>query len=196
MSTPRSVDSPDLDSKGVSHVVDEGIASLSRRMAAMDEEAFRRFFREYYPRLHGYSLKLAGGNHPLAEDVTQETLLRVARHIKPVESSEEFCCWLVLLTRCAFIDALRKERRYRDLLDSVRLENEIAASPAGRSIGASESLHAALRRLRPRERRLLLAKYRDEESYESIASDLGLSAKAVESRLARVRKKVRSLLSS
>ncbi len=176
------------------HVVDEDISALTRAMARQDEDAFRRFFREYFQRLFAYTSKLTRGNEPLAQDVTQDVLLRVARNIKPVNSAEEFWCWLVLLMRCAFIDAIRKEQRYRGLLDYYQTEAELGASPAAPSIEASEALHAALQRLRPGERKLLLAKYRDDDSCRDIAAALGLSEKAVESRLARLRLKLRRLI--
>ncbi|MEO0796332.1 MAG: sigma-70 family RNA polymerase sigma factor [Verrucomicrobiota bacterium] len=174
--------------------MDEDIATLTRRMASLDEDAYRRFFREYFSRLHAYARKLTHGNEMLAQDITQETLLRVNRNIKPIESSEELWCWLVLLMRCSFIDAVRKEQRYRGLLDDFTVEVEIGSSPAGRSIESSEALHAALKRLRPKERKLLLAKYQDGESCREIAVGLGLSEKAVESRLSRLRGKLKTML--
>lgn len=174
--------------------MDEGIGALTRALVDLDEDAYRRFFREYFPRLRAYAGRLTGGNEALAEDVTQETLLRVVRHVRPMSSAEEFWCWLVLLLRCAFLDAARKERRHQNLLGNYVIAAEIQASPAQPTIEGSEALSAALRRLRRRERQVFLAKYRDDESYDTIARALGLSPKAVESRLARIRAKLKSIL--
>ncbi len=177
-----------------SHIVDEGIGTLTRAMVGLNDDAYRRFFREYFPRLNAYARHLTGGNEALAEDVTQETLLRVVRHIRPIESAEEFWCWLVLLLRCAFLDAIRKERRYQTLLGNYAVAAEIQSSPARPTIEGNEALSAALHRLRRRERQVFLAKYLDDESCESIAQSVGLSAKAVESRLGRIRTKLKSIL--
>lgn len=177
-----------------SHIVDEGIGALTRALVRLDDDAYRRFFREYFPRLRAYARHLTGGNAALAEDVTQETLLRVVRHVRPIDSSEEFWCWLVLLLRCAFLDAIRKERRYETLLGSYAIAAEINSSPARPTIEGNEALSAALRHLRRRERQVFLAKYRDDETYDTIAQSLGLSPKAVESRLGRIRAKLKSIL--
>lgn len=178
------------------HIVDEDIANLTRAMSSGDVSAFRRFFASYFQRLYTYSNRLTQGNQALAEDVCQEVLLRIARNVKKFETEEAFWCWIVLLARCSFIDAIRKERRYSTLLENYKTEHEITLSPAGKSIDSAEALHCALMRLRPNERRLLLAKYQDEESYREIAQTFGLSEKAVESRLSRLRSKLRDILRS
>ncbi len=179
-----------------SHIVDEGVGTLTRAMVRLDEEAYRRFFREYFPRLRAYARQLTQHNEALADDVTQETFLRVVRHIRPIHSAEELWCWLVLLLRCAFLDAVRKESRHRALLNTYQVDAEIQSSPSRNTIAGHEALTAALHRLRHRERRLLVAKYHEDQSYDAIARQHGLSAKAVESRLGRIRAKLKAVLPS
>ncbi|MCF3648656.1 RNA polymerase sigma factor [Synoicihabitans lomoniglobus] len=176
--------------------MDEGIGALTRAMGRLEEDAYRRFFHEYFPRLRAYAHRLTQGNTILADDVTQDTFLRVVRHIRPINSSEELWCWLVLLSRCAFLDAVRKERRYLSLLHNYEIDAEIQSSPSRNTIEGHEALSAALRRLHQRERQMLLAKYRDDETNHSIARSHGLSPKAVESRLSRIRAKLKTILPS
>lgn len=174
--------------------MDEDVPALTRRMAADDQAAYRRFFAEYFPRLCAYAKKLTSGNESLAQDIVQDTLLRVVRYIKPMGSADELWCWLVLLLRCAFIDAVRREKRYHGLLESYTVNVELDSAPTRISLHNSDALHNALRRLRKCERQLLLAKYEEDASYREIAEQLGISEKAVESRLGRLRAKLKSYL--
>ncbi|MEM1223579.1 MAG: RNA polymerase sigma factor [Verrucomicrobiota bacterium] len=174
--------------------MDEDVPTLTRRMAAGDEAAYRSFFAEYFPRMCTYGSKLTSGNEALAQDLVQDTLLRVVRNIKPMDSADELWCWLVLLLRCSFIDAVRKHKRYSSLLESYALNLELGSAPTKISLSNSEALYRALQRLRKEERKLLLAKYYDDSSYSEIASVLGISEKAIESRLGRLRRKMKTYL--
>lgn len=190
-----SSDPPAQAGKGIGfYAVDEDVHALTSHMAANDQAAYRRFFSEYFPRLCAYANKLTVGNDALAEDVVQDTLLRVVRHIKPMASADELWCWLVLLLRCAFIDGVRKEKRYHELLECYSVNRELESAPTPISLQNSESLHKALERLKKGERKLLLAKYQEEATYSEIAVCLGISEKAVESRLGRLRLKLKSYL--
>lgn len=178
----------------VQYVVDEDITTLTKRMAAGDEDAYRRFFREYFPRLCAYANKLTTGDEALMQDVVQNALLRVTRHLKPFDNNDEFWSWLVLLLRCAFLDIVRSKKRYTGLMNNYAIHHELNTAPTRVSLETSEALHSAIHRLRPRERALLIAKYQDGDSYRDIASNLGISEKAVESRLSRLREKLKTIL--
>jgi hypothetical protein len=61
------------------------LSALTRRMAGGAEDAFREFHAAWFQRLFRYVFVLMRGNEAAACDVTQETLLRVVRHIRAFE---------------------------------------------------------------------------------------------------------------
>lgn len=69
---------PDRKCSGFSSklVSSAGIADLTRRLAARDEEAFREFHTRYFDRLYQFLLVVAHGQEQEAQDALQETLLR------------------------------------------------------------------------------------------------------------------------
>src|SRR3954469_10257575 len=70
------------------------IVQLTQRMAAGAEDAFREFHAAYFARLSRYVLVLMRADDDAARDVTQETLLRVVRHVRRFETERIFWDWL------------------------------------------------------------------------------------------------------
>ena len=109
------------------------------------------------------------------------------------DDDQRLWAWLCALAKNTFIDHYRAQRR-RDLF--VPLE-EMPASIAGgdHSSGQlSEILREALAALEPPERELMQAAYIDRRPLQELADASGLTYKAVESRLARLRLKLKEKL--
>lgn len=167
--------------------------ALTRRMVAGEELAYREFYAAYYERLHRYLL-VAAGDEQAALDALAATLARVVRHIKVFPTEEVFWSWLSVLARSAFSDQTRKQRRYLALLE--RFARQSSAERSGPdSAQADARLRGALARsleaLSPADRQLVDWKYFDRRSVRDIARELQASEKAVDSRLVRVRRKLR-----
>jgi RNA polymerase sigma factor (sigma-70 family) len=172
------------------------VESLTRAMTRGDENAYRQFHEAYFQRLYRYLLVVAAGDEDAAREAVQSTFLRVVRYIKPVQAEEQFWNWLTVLARTALADQHRKRSRYRAFLERftghARMEMDSRAVNDGQ---ADARLLAALedrvRRLPPEERELVERKYFGRESVRDIAAALQISEKAVESRLTRVRLKLK-----
>jgi RNA polymerase sigma factor (sigma-70 family) len=177
------------------------VESLTRAMARGDENAYRQFHEAYFQRLFRYLLVVAAGDEDAACEAVQAAFLRVVRYIKPFATEAQFWNWLTVLARTALADQRRKRSRYRAFLERftghARMEMDSRAASDGQ---ADAQLLAALevrvRGLPPEERELVERKYFSRESVRDIAAALQLSEKAVESRLTRVRLKLKSDLLS
>src|SRR5688572_32846120 len=88
------------------------VARLTRLMQRGSEEAYREFFRFYFHRLQAYILVVTRGNEALARDLVQQTMIKVARHIRVFEEETVLWRWLTLLARTAAGDEGRKSQRY------------------------------------------------------------------------------------
>lgn len=158
-------------------------------MARGDEAAFQEFTDAYFHRLLRYLLVVTRGREDEAREALQLTLLRVVKHVRQFDSEEALWGWLTVLARSAVVDEHRRRKRYSGLLARFLESFSIQNPPA--NIEADEELATLLGKelaaLPEADRSLLARKYQTTESVREIAADLGMSEKAVESRLTRAR---------
>jgi len=141
-------------------------------------------------------LVVARGQEHEAQEALQETLLRVARHARVFDDEETFWCWLRAVARNAARDGGRKRRRYVTLLERFSLRWGSVQKP-GDDGGESRwqvLLAESLDELPPGERSLVEEKYLDGAAVAEISASTGLTEKAVESRLLRLRRHLRERL--
>jgi RNA polymerase sigma-70 factor (ECF subfamily) len=169
-------------------------ALLTARLAAGEEEAFREFHRLYCDRLYHFLLAVTHGQEQEAQEALQETLLRLLRHRKVFSDEEVFWCWLKAVARNAARDGHRKHRRYFALLQdfALRREREPRGTDGGEENRLGAVLEESLCELEPADRALIENKYVDGETAREISTASGLSEKAVESRLLRLRRQLRA----
>ncbi|MBQ7060705.1 MAG: sigma-70 family RNA polymerase sigma factor [Clostridia bacterium] len=71
---------------------------------------FEKLYREFYPQVYAYLVKLTG-NHSLAEELTQETFFRVFRSIDSYRGDCRFGVWACGIAKNAYYSYLKKNRR-------------------------------------------------------------------------------------
>lgn len=163
-------------------------------MVRGDEAAYRSFYDAYFNRLFRYLLVVAGGNEEMAREALQSALIRVVHHVKVFSNDAEFWGWLTTLARSALADDRRKHRRYFAFLD--RFTRQVEIESAGRNdTHLDEHLGSLLQRgiasLDDEEQRLVEQKYFAHRSVREIADELQTTEKAVESKLSRIRGKLK-----
>ncbi|WP_367874329.1 RNA polymerase sigma factor [Luteolibacter sp. Populi] len=166
-------------------------AKLTQGLTRCDEAAWRSFHARYFGFLK--ALALARGVPACeAEEVVQRVYLRVLRHAKVIETEPAFEAWLACLTRCEAIDSARRIHR-RTWLGERFQQWQAQRREDGPPI-ADERLENALHTLSEDERRLLTRHYVDGWTQDELAAAQATSAKAIESKLARLRRRVRGLM--
>jgi RNA polymerase sigma-70 factor (ECF subfamily) len=167
-----------------------GLAAEAEAVRRGDEAAFNRLYDAYFPRLYGYLLVAARGREDLARDALQETFFRVVRNIRPLPDEGALWRWLARVARTAYLDLVRKPRA-----DGLAVAEEIAApdaEPDAHERALLSALDRTLARLPEAERALVKAHYLDGEPQAALAARFGVSRKSVETRLARIRKRLRA----
>lgn len=170
------------------------ISTLTQGLARCDERAWR----EFHDRYHGLILRLAiarGTAECDAPDLAQRVYLRVLRHAKPIRSEADFTAWLACLTRCETVDAIRGTKRRTWLTEKFQQWSEARATEEI-AHPLTEPLAEAIAGLAEHDRDLINRHYFQGWSHQRIAAVFQTSAKAVESRLARLRKRLREHLTS
>jgi len=169
-------------------------AALTRAMARGDETAYRLFYDAYFDRLLRYLLVVTGGREEAAREALQLTLIRVVRHVRPFDAEEKFWSWLTVLARSALADETRKRHRYFSFLEKFARHQEtgLAAMNNGEADAQLRAvLDKKLTALPADERQLVEQKYVLHQSVREIADGQQTTEKAVESRLSRVRRKLK-----
>lgn len=136
----------------------------------------------------------AVGDRGRAEDIAQETFLRVFRHARDYEARGQFGSWLLTIASRLCLNAARSSRRRPEApLDSAA--EQAAPSSPERALELRE-LGDALLSLPPRQRMALLLKAVEGQSYREIARELLCSETDVANAIFRARKGLARILRS
>jgi RNA polymerase sigma factor (sigma-70 family) len=170
---------------------------LTAALAAGDESAYRWLHAQWNARLIRYCFALARGDDALAGEIAQATYLRVVRHIRELPDETALWNWLACAARSAASDLRRRHGalvRFAGWLQSKEPTNgprDAGGAPEQELLAA---LDHALARLDGEERNLIEGRYFHGRSLEEIGMARGLSVRAVEGRLARLRGRLRGLV--
>lgn len=179
---------------------------LMRLFQGGDEEAFKTLFDRYSARLINFAHR-SFHNREEAEDVAQETLLRVYRGKDRYDASRPFRPWLYSIIARLVSNRLRDKKRHpcvsldyqtedgngsvepSELIEKRRVEDSCEKKEV------ADVVRQAFERL-PENQRLAvtLAKY-EEMPYHDIARIMEISLSAVESLLFRARQSLKKNLS-
>jgi RNA polymerase sigma-70 factor, ECF subfamily len=181
------------DSNGLGSPANE-LSLLTRSLAHGDEEAFRRFHNLYFDRLYQFLMVVTRGQEEQAREALQETLLRVVRYVRVFQSEEAFWDWLKVVARNAARDGGRKRRRYLALLQNFAGWRDESEQPSAEDGQLQAVLLECLDELEPLDRQLVGGKYLDGSTVKELSGQTGLSEKAVESRLLRLRRLLRETI--
>jgi RNA polymerase sigma-70 factor, ECF subfamily len=129
--------------------VDEPEPAVVRAAMAGDLAAFERLVRGYQAHVWRFLRHLLG-DAALAEDVTQETFLRLYQRLPTFAWRSAFSTWVFRVARNAGVDALRSARRQERLLEAL------PPPPPAPPPEARVEARAALSSLSPKLREALL----------------------------------------
>jgi RNA polymerase sigma-70 factor (ECF subfamily) len=157
---------------------------LLARIQAGDDQAFTRLVEAWAPRLHRWLVSTGCGHHD-AEDVVQETFLRVHRHAEAYQPRWEPSTWLFTIAHRIRLDLPR--RRPEPVADRPAPDAEPAMADPG--------LWNHVRRLLgPDDHHLLWLRYGEDLAPGAIARILGITGLACRVRLHRARSRLRAAL--
>lgn len=174
------------------------LMDLLRRGATRGE--FERFIEEHADALLR-SAFLMTCDLPEAEDLTQECLLRLAKHWPRVRSLEHRHAYarrilINLVVRGAKRRARRRLELFGDGTAAVLAEARGAVADQHEAIERRDELIEALSRLPPRQRAVLVMRYFEDLPEGAIAEALGCSAATVRSTASRGLARLREALGS
>ena len=186
-------------------VTDQEVVARSRDG---DETAYRELIRRYERPVFSLIFRMVR-DREIAEDLSQETFIKVLNAIATYRPEFKFSSWVFKIANNTAIDHLRRRE-----LDTLSLEGSPhAATPeameatalqlgtgvasplddvASRELGGE--IEAAINRLRPEYRSCILLRHVEGRAYEEIADILGLPLGTVKTYIHRARNELRVML--
>ncbi len=181
--TNRMAERPDAD------------AALIARIGGGERDALTELYGLYRIPLFRYLLAL-NPDHGLAEELLQDTLVAVWRSARTFRGESSVRTWLFGIARRQAYNTLR--RRGIPVTDCMELDDMRASEPEPEALVltrlAYDNLLAAMERLAPPQREVLVLTFVDELSYQESAAVMGVPVGTVKSRLSNARRALRSLL--
>lgn len=172
---------------------DPGDTDLMERVRGGETERLSELFERHHRRLYAFFVRLVRSGS-VAEDLVQEVFVRMLKYRQTFRPGAAFEPWMFTLARNTAADHWRRGPR------EVAIDPE-APEPAAdlpHPIAGMEKreesarLRAALARLDPDRRELLLLARSGERPYASIGEMLGISTGAVKLRVHRAMKELRA----
>jgi len=168
-------------------------AALVLRVGEGDVGAYRELVARYAPQLLRFATRVLR-DATEAEDVVQETFLRVWQHARDYTPQARVTTWLHRITHNLAVDRLRARGRLKPLPD----EDEDAMPESARQPSLIDekrrvlALDAALAELPERQAAALTLVHLHGLSGKEAADVLGIGAEALESLLARARRALKA----
>jgi len=179
------------------NVTDESL--VLERCKTGDREAFALIVRKYMKPAYYVALGYVG-NSDDALDISQDAFVNAFRHIGRFDTSRGFFPWFYSILKNLCMNHLNRLRRRREeSIDDVDGDSPGISIPV-ETVNPEESavrtdlavkISRALRRLRPKEREIIILQHLQDFSYREIADLLGIPIGTVMSRLYSARRSLR-----
>lgn len=193
-------------------------ALLTKFRQTRDPQVFKSLVRRYQNRIFNAAFRILG-NAEEAEDVVQDTCIKIHQGIGSLNKSSSFASWIFRIAHNSCLDILRNQQRKRVALNPLPFDPQAMGSGGGGeegfdgiqmvtqaadpcpnpeerlSMNEEEELISAKLNMLPENQRTVLVLHDIEGfSYQEIAEIVGTSIGTVRSRLHYGRMKMKELL--
>ena len=177
----------------------EDDVQLIRSILSGDDTAFDILVEKYQKSVHALVWRKIEDFH-YAEEITQDTFLQAYEKLSTLRNPNQFAGWLYVIANRLCIDWMRKKKPALQSLEDTPMA-EIEESSYIYHLSEQQQTRSAERRheivkkllakLPESERTVMTLFYLGEMSMQEISKFLGVSVKAISSRLSRARKRLR-----
>ena len=165
-----------------------------RKAKQGDQSAFTQLMARYQERVARYIFNMVG-NQEDAQDLCQETFVRVYRALGSFDTHREFAPWVYRIAHNVAIDYLRQKKAKPAFLGSdpeypmEERQDPKAVDPLQKVVSQDMNrvIQSAIQALPENYRSVIVFRYVDDLSYEEIAEVLGITKANVMMRMSRAR---------
>lgn len=145
------------------------------------EDAFRHLMDRHRRPVLNFFARMGASTH--GEDLAQETFIRLWKYRSKYKPSAKFTTFLYTLARHVWLDFVRRQVRFRLFSDRYRAEMPASTDGGMGRLRKQLDIQAALERLSPKLREVLVLAVHQGCSYDEIAAILSIPVGTVKSRV-------------
>jgi RNA polymerase sigma-70 factor (ECF subfamily) len=165
---------------------------LMAQLQAGDERALAQLMQRYQAPLYGFLSRRVGS---AADDVFQETWIRIVRARERFDTERRFAAWLYQIANNLCRDRYRRVDAMRRAIDSFRLEDEtLREAPRPAAPAEGDAIRERVLALPDRLREVLVLRYYEDLGEEEMSQVLGVPRGTIKSRLHAAVKALRESL--
>lgn len=155
---------------------------LIQRFLDGSEEAFNGLVRKYQKRIYFLALRILGNHHD-AEEIAQETFIRVYRSLKELKEQEYFFTWLYRITLNLCFTKRKTVRSFFGLETILRMEDKKAGGKeeAFEKEQVKARIKEAVNKLPKQQKEVFILRVYEDMKFKQIAKLMGLSDGGVKS---------------
>ena len=173
--------------------------ALIQRILAGDGDAFEGLMKKYQKQVQALAFRKVG-DFQTAEDITQETFLRVYQKLKTLNDPAKFSAWLYAIVNHLCIAWHRKNRLQTEPLQEIHI-SETETDAYSRYVAVEHAKTTAemqrdlvrklLNKLKEGDQEVITLHYFEEMTSSEIGAHLGVSENTIKSRLHRARQQLK-----
>ncbi len=178
---------------------------LAARARTGDREAFEELVEIYKDKIVQLGYRMLGNKHE-AEEVAQETFIRVYVNLNKYDATHKFSTWIYRIASNICIDRIRKRRHAYSLDAEIHQDGEqnlyaalpdTSKSPEEQAVlGEMQvAVHDAVMSLNPTYRTVMVLRYFHDMSLQEISDVTNLPVSTIKTRIHRGREALRKKLS-
>ncbi|MDR2284332.1 MAG: sigma-70 family RNA polymerase sigma factor [Sphingobacterium sp.] len=176
-------------------MTDQGLIELLQQVAAGDEQAFKSLFDRFRPNIFTTALRFTN-NEWMAEDIVQDTFVKVWLNKQLLPTLDNFEGWLYILAKNITLNVLKKRDHYKAYYQEEAKDALLRYFPEADYLVQDKEfqhmLQQAIKRLPPKQQetyRLIKEEY---HKREEVASLLNVSPETVKWNLDQAMKSIRA----
>ncbi len=178
---------------------------IKKYLQESDEKSLEFLIQAYLKPIYGFVFRYAG-NPDDAEEITQETFVKVWRHLKKFDHNKSFKTWLFSIAKNTALDFVKRKKTIpfsafdQEGEDGENLLAETLADPAPLPLeileqeGIAQMLESATSRLSPKYQMILFLHYQGHFTFQEISEILDEPIDTIKSRHRRALIILRKLL--
>ncbi len=168
---------------------------IARILVRDDRHAFAELVRRHQSPLRVLLRRLTCGNHALADDLAQETLLRAYRGLRRYRGGAKFSSWLYRIGYNVFLSDLRQRKSQTSTTTASTRGSEVDHQQR-RNVELQHDLERGMNALRPEERGAITLNYFEELTHQEIAHILDCPLGTIKTHIHRGKEKLRESLAA
>ncbi len=159
--------------------------ALTGAVARGDQDALADLYKRYFDRCYATARRISRRDESFCLDVVQDTMMKAARSIKPLDTTDQLERWLTRVVYSVCVDRLRAERR------RAERERHLDARAQSDANDRIDWLEEQIATLPPDDRSLLSLRFGLGHTLRHTADAHGISEHAAHGRIRRLLEQLR-----